>query len=472
MTSRRILVVDDEPSIRFVLEKALGKAGFEVEAVGSAEEARERIAAERYAVALLDVRLPGESGFQLLEALHGQRRRPLVVVMTAQDTLRAAVTAMRLGAEDYLVKPFDLERVVAVVRELAARAPEGAEAAPAPEAVSPALVGTSASMVEVSKQVGRAAATDLTVLIVGESGTGKELVARAIHEHSARAAAPFVTVNAAAIPRDLLESELYGHEKGAFTGAEAKRRGRFEQADKGTLFLDEIGELPFELQAKLLRAIQERTVDRVGGERAVPVDVRLVAATNADLGRMVAEGRFRGDLFYRLSVLVIRLPPLRERPEDLLPLARHFAVRHAAALVGVEVVVADEAEEALRAHRWHGNVRELENVIQRALLGARGGVITAADVRRAIAAPGMIAAPPEGEAADETLEGALARALPRAIEHLPEGSVHATVFERVERQLLELAMERFGGNQLQAARWLGINRNTLRSRLQSLGIGR
>jgi two-component system nitrogen regulation response regulator GlnG len=467
--STRILVVDDEPSIRFVLEKALGKAGFEVESVGSAEEARERLAADAHAVALLDVRLPGDSGFQLLEELQQQKRRPLVVVMTAQDTLRAAVTAMRLGAEDYLVKPFDLERVVAVVRDLAARAPQGTGTAPAPAAVSPALVGTSPAMVDVSKQVGRAAATDLTVLIVGESGTGKELVARAIHEHSRRSSRSFVTVNAAAIPRELLESELYGHEKGAFTGADARRKGRFEQADGGTLFLDEIGEMPLDLQAKLLRAIQERSVDRVGGERAVPVDVRLVAATNADLGRMVTDGRFRGDLFYRLSVLVIRLPALRERPEDLLPLARHFVARHAAALVGAEVSIPDDADVALRSHAWPGNVRELENVIPRGLLPARGGTITAAERGGAIAAPGPIAAAPGDEA--DTLEGALARLLPRAVEHQPEGSVHATVFERVERQLLELAMERFAGNQVHAARWLGINRNTLRARLTSLGIG-
>ena len=468
MSTRRLLVVDDEPSIRFVLEKALGKAGFAVDTAGSAEEAREKLAAEPYAVALLDVRLPGDSGFTLLEELHAKKRRPQVVVMTAQDTLRAAVTAMRLGADDYLVKPFDLDRVVAVVRELAARAPLGAEALPPPEAVSPALVGVSPAMVEISKQVGRAAATDLTVLVVGESGTGKELVARAIHEHSARAAQPFVTVNTAAIPRELLESELYGHEKGAFTGAEARRKGKFEQADKGTLFLDEIGEMPVELQAKLLRAIQERSVDRVGAERPVPVDVRLVAATNADLGRMVADGRFRGDLFYRLSVLVIRLPALRERPEDLLPLARHFVARHAGALAGAEVQIEDAAAEALRAHRWPGNVRELENVVQRALLAARGGTITAADVRRAIGAAGEIPVVPAG--GPETLETALARTLPQAIEHLPEGSVHATVFERVERQLLELAMARFGGNQLHAARWLGINRNTLRARLTTLGI--
>ncbi len=468
MTTRRLLVVDDEPSIRFVLEKALGKAGFEVDTASSAEEAREKIAAERYAVALLDVRLPGDSGFVLLEELQANKRRPHVVVMTAQDTLRAAVTAMKLGAADYLVKPFELDRVVQGVRDLAARAPQ-AGGAPPPEAVSPALVGVSPAMVEISKQVGRAAATDLTVLVVGESGTGKELVARAIHEHSTRATQPFVTVNAAAIPRELLESELYGHEKGAFTGADARRKGKFEQADKGTLFLDEIGEMPVELQAKLLRAIQERSVDRVGAERSLPVDVRLVAATNADLARMVADGRFRGDLFYRLSVLVIRLPPLRERPEDLPSLARHFMARHAAALAGADVELQEEAEAALKAHRWPGNVRELENVMQRALLASRGGTITAADVRQAIGAAGEIPVVPSGQ---ETLESALARTLPQAIEHLPEGSVHATVFERVERQLLELAMARFGGNQLHAARWLGINRNTLRSRLTALGIGK
>jgi two-component system nitrogen regulation response regulator GlnG len=353
------------------------------------------------------------------------------------------------------------------VRELAPRAPGAAGAVPAPKAVAPALVGVSPEMIEVSKQVGRAAATDLTVLIVGESGTGKELVARAIHENSARASGPFVTINAAAIPRDLLESELYGHEKGAFTGAEARRRGRFEQADRGTLFLDEIGEMPYELQAKLLRAIQERSVDRVGGERAVPVDVRLVAATNADLAQLVREGRFRDDLYYRLSVLVIRLPPLRERPADLLPLARHFAALHAGALAGSAVTIADDADAVLRAHDWPGNVRELENVIQRALLAARGGTITAEDLRRAIGSP----APVRAAKGEEAFDATLARVLPAAVERLPEGGIHAGVIEAVERQLFALAMARFGGNQQKAARWLGMNRNTLRIRLHALGIG-
>ena len=464
----RVLVVDDEPSIRFVLEKALARAGFAVEVAGSAEEARERLEADTYAVALLDVRLPGDSGFDLLEDLQKRRRRPLVVVMTAQDTLRAAVTAMRLGAEDYLVKPFDLERVVAVVGDLASRSAPLEAAAPAEAAPPPALVGVSPEMVEVSKQVGRAAAVDRNVLIVGESGTGKELVARAIHEHSSRARRPFVTVNAAAIPRDLLESELYGYERGAFTGAVARRKGRFEQADGGTLFLDEIGEMPHELQAKLLRAIQERAVDPVGGERAMPVDVRVVAATNADLGGLVEAGRFRGDLFYRLSVLVIRMPALRERPADLLPLARHFVARHAPALAGVEIELGDDVERALRSHPWPGNVRELENVIQRALLVARGHRLTGAALLRAIEAPGL----PAPGGSDESWEELVERVVALAIERLPAGGVHTGLLEEVEKGLLRASLDRFEGNQVQAARWLGIHRNTLRGRLQALGLGR
>jgi two-component system nitrogen regulation response regulator GlnG len=463
MEPRRVLVVDDEPSIRFVLERALARAGFAVTVAGSVEEARPLLAANRFAVALLDVRLPGAGGFELLEELKGRPDRPLVVVMTAQDTLRSAVTAMRQGAEDYLVKPFELDRVVAVVGDLAARA---GVAAREPAGSPPReLVGVSAAMIEVSKAVGRAAASDLTVLVVGESGTGKELVARAIHEHSARAGGPFVTVNVAAIPRDLLESELYGHEKGAFTGAGGARKGKFELADGGTLFLDEIGELPYELQAKLLRAIQERTVDRVGAERSVPVDVRLVAATNADLAGLVAAAKFRADLYYRLSVLVIGLPPLRERKGDLLPLVRHFVALHGPALRGREVRLAEDVGPALEAHAWPGNVRELENAVQRALLAAPGDVLTGADLARAIAAPGpspgiAAAAPPDG----------LDRVLPALVEALPAGAVHAAVFERVEKALLALAMDRFEANQVRAARWLGINRNTLRARLVAHGL--
>jgi len=450
----RILVVDDEPGIRFVLEKALAKAGFEAALAASAEEARQLLRDERFPVMLLDVRLPGDSGFRLLEELRGEPGSPRVVVMTAEDTLRAGVTAMGLGADEYLVKPFDLPRLTAVVRELAKRGPAGTRAAPIDPA-APGLVGASPAMVELSKQVGRAAASALTVLVSGESGTGKELVARAIHEHSPRARGPFVTVNAAAIPRELVESELYGHEKGAFTSATARHEGRFEQADGGTLFLDEIGELPLDAQAKLLRAIQERRIDRVGGERSRPVDVRLVAATNADLAALVESGAFRADLYWRLSVLVLRIPPLRERPEDLLPLAAHFLARHAPGLVGREVTLGDGSDRALRAHAWPGNVRELENAVQRALVSCTGDVIGADELTRAIRA---VPSPGAGGKRDQPIDG------------IPEGRIYAEVLARAERQLLELAMTRSGGNQVQAARWLGIHRNTLRARLQALGL--
>jgi len=449
----RVLVVDDEPGIRFVLEKALAKAGFEAVPAASAEEARQLLLGERFPVMLLDVRLPGDSGFRLLEELRGRPGSPRVVVMTAEDTLRAGVTAMGLGADEYLTKPFDLPRLAAVVRELAKRGPTGTRP-PTSAPAAPGLVGVSPAMVELSKQVGRAAASSLTVLVTGESGTGKELVARAIHEHSPRAGAPFVTVNAAAIPRELVESELYGHEKGAFTSATARHEGRFEQADGGTLFLDEIGELPLDAQAKLLRAIQERSIDRVGG-RSRAVDVRLVAATNADLAGLVESGAFRADLYWRLSVLVLRIPPLRERPEDLEPLAAHFLAKHAPALVGRSITLGEGAERALRAHPWPGNVRELENAVQRALVSCTGDVLSgdALEVAiRAVASPG----------------GSGGAGLP--IDDVPDGRAYAEVMERAERRILEAAMTRFGGNQVQAARWLGIHRNTLRTRLAALGL--
>ncbi|AKU92919.1 sigma-54-dependent transcriptional regulator [Vulgatibacter incomptus] len=466
--SARVLIVDDEPSIRFVLERAVEKLGLGTACAASAEEARELLVAERFSLVLLDVRLPGQSGFDLLRDLQASAERPFVVMMTAQDTLASAVSAMRLGADEYVVKPFDLARLSAIVRELSARSP-ATPASPPREAARPALVGVSAAMVELSKQLGRAAASDLTVLVTGESGTGKELVARAIHEHSPRARGPFVTVNAAAIPRELLESELYGHEKGAFTSASVLHKGRFEQANGGTLFLDEIGELPFELQAKLLRAIQERSIDRVGSEQPRPIDVRLVAATNAELPRLVASGRFRADLFYRLSVLELRLPPLRDRPDDLLPLAEHFVARHAAALAGRDLRLDPAVDPLLRAHGWPGNVRELENAIQRALVYSKGDILRPADLLAAIGG-GDPAAPAPRVEDGEDFETALRRLLPGAVESASEGSVHGAILGHAERELLRLALSRFEGNQLRAARWLGINRNTLRSRLVALGL--
>jgi two-component system nitrogen regulation response regulator GlnG len=313
-------------------------------------------------------------------------------------------------------------------------------------------------MVEVFKEIGRVARTEMTVTLMGESGTGKELVARAVHANSARARGPFITVNMAAIPRDLMESELYGHERGAFTGAAERRPGKFELASGGTLFLDEIGEMPVELQAKLLRVLQEREIDRVGGSRPLPVDVRIVAATNADLGRAVEEGRFRRDLFYRLAVVPVRLPPLRERDHDVILLARHFAAKYGEQLRGRPVTIGRDAEPLLLAHTWPGNVRELQNVIQRALLSLPGHRIGARDL-----APLL----PGGAARERGLTSFVDGFLDGPE---PAGGRYQAALAAVEAPLISAAMARTHGNQLKAAELLGMNRNTLRERMRALGL--
>jgi two-component system nitrogen regulation response regulator GlnG len=383
---------------------------------------------------------------------------------------------MKRGAADYLGKPFDLNRVERLVRDLAVASREpaegeanggGSEAQIDPNAeprryrevaLPETLVGRSAAMVEVYKEVGRVARTEMTVLLMGESGTGKELVARAVHANSTRAKGPFITVNMAAIPRDLIESELYGHEKGSFTGAVERRPGKFELASGGTLFLDEIGEMPIELQAKLLRVLQEREVDRVGGNRPMPVDVRIVAATNADLARTVEEGRFRRDLYYRLAVVPIRLPPLREREGDVILLARHCIARYGEQLKGRSFTLGKDAEPLLLAHPWPGNVRELQNVIQRALLKLNGTRISANDL------VGLLPAAAHAERGLHGLVEALLDAPP------PEHGRYQAGLAAVEAPLIAGALARTKGNQLRAAELLGMNRNTLRERMRALGM--
>jgi two-component system nitrogen regulation response regulator GlnG len=477
---RKVLIVDDEPSVRFVLARTCERAGVPFEEAGSAEEARERLRAHGTGPAgiglvLLDVRLPGDDGFKLLGEIGGRADSPFVVVMTAEDTMRSAVEAMKRGAADYLGKPFDLPRVERIVRDLAAAPPDHAEAehggtvedridaGAEPRryreiALPEILIGRSTAMIEVYKEIGRVARTEMTVLLMGESGTGKELVARAIHTNSARARGPFITVNMAAIPRDLIESELYGHEKGSFTGAVDRRPGKFELASSGTLFLDEIGEMPLELQAKLLRVLQEREVDRVGGTRPLPVDVRIVAATNADLARAVEEGRFRRDLYYRLAVVPIRLPPLREREGDVILLARHFTTKYGEQLRGRAVALARDAEPVLLGHAWPGNVRELQNVIQRALLKLAGPRLSAKDLA------GLLPAATGVE-----------RGLGGLVEALLDGKAPAegryqAALQAVEAPLIAAALARTRGNQLRAAELLGMNRNTLRERMRALGM--
>ncbi|HSN89994.1 MAG TPA: sigma-54 dependent transcriptional regulator [Anaeromyxobacteraceae bacterium] len=477
---RKVLIVDDEPSVRFVLSRTCERAGVPFEEAGSAEEAREKLRAHGTGPAgiglvLLDVRLPGDDGFKLLGEIGGRADSPFVVVMTAEDTMRSAVEAMKRGAADYLGKPFDLSRVERIVKDLAAAPAEPAETEPAgtvEDLIAPGaeprryreialpdiLIGRSTAMIEVYKEIGRVARTEMTVLLMGESGTGKELVARAIHANSARARGPFITVNMAAIPKDLIESELYGHEKGSFTGAVDRRPGKFELASGGTLFLDEIGEMPLELQAKLLRVLQEREVDRVGGTRPLPVDVRIVAATNADLARAVEEGRFRRDLYYRLAVVPIRLPPLREREGDVILLARHFTTKYGEQLRGRAVSLARDAEPLLLGHGWPGNVRELQNVIQRALLKLAGPRLAAKDLGGLLPAAG----------GSERGLGALVEALLDG--KAPEVGRYQAALQAIEAPLIAAALARTKGNQLRAAELLGMNRNTLRERMRALGM--
>jgi two-component system nitrogen regulation response regulator GlnG len=472
---RKVLIVDDEPSVRFVLARTCDRIGVSRLEAESAEAAREQLrrhgtGRDGVGLVLLDVRLPGDDGLKLLGEISGRADSPFVVVMTAESTMSSAVEAMKRGAADFIGKPFDLPRVERIIADLAGgqveskdevdeARPEAGEARRFKEVALPdTLIGRSPAMVEVFKEIGRVARTEMTVLLMGESGTGKELVARAIHANSARARGPFITVNMAAIPKDLIESELYGHEKGSFTGAVDKRPGKFELATGGTLFLDEIGEMPIELQAKLLRVLQEREVDRVGGSRPLPVDVRIVAATNQDLAQSVEEGRFRRDLYYRLAVVPIPLPPLREREGDVVLLARHYIAKYGQQLKGRTITLAREAEPVLTAHPWPGNVRELQNVLQRALLKLNGSRVTAADLSGLVPA---VAAAERGLGA--VVEGVLDN--PE-----PEQGRYRAALEALEAPLLSAALARTNGNQLRAAELLGMNRNTLRERLRALGL--
>jgi two-component system nitrogen regulation response regulator GlnG len=473
---RKVLIVDDEPSVRFVLARTCDRISVPRLEADSAETARELLrrhgtGRDGVGLVLLDVRLPGDDGLKLLGEITGRPDSPFVVMMTAESTMSTAVEAMKRGAADYVGKPFDLPRVERIITDLAGGPVEGptepvdraspddaARRLDKEVALPDTLIGRSPAMVEVIKEIGRVARTEMTVLLTGESGTGKELVARAIHANSARARGPFITVNVAAIPKDLIESELYGHEKGSFTGAVERRPGKFELAAGGTLFLDEIGEMPIELQAKLLRVLQEREMDRVGGSRPMPVDVRIVAATNADLSRSVEEGRFRRDLYYRLAVVPIRLPPLREREGDVVLLARHYVTKYGQQLKGKAVTLAREAEPLLASHPWPGNVRELQNVVQRALLKLNGHRVAATDLA------GLL---PTVAATERGLGSLVESVLDNAE---PEQGRYRAALESLEGPLLSAALARTNGNQLRAAELLGMNRNTLRERLRALGL--
>jgi len=466
----RILVADDEDSLRWVLERGLRQAGYDVAAVKDGESAIQAFEREPFDLVFLDVRMPGVDGLSALARLREIRGDALVVVITAHGTMDTAIQAMQRGAYDYLAKPFDLDEVLLVAERALAAARLTEEVARLRSGLAEvwefgALIGRHPRMQEVYKTIGRIARSDVTVLLRGESGTGKELVARAIHHYSRRGGRPFVAVSCAAIPGTLLESELFGHERGAFTDAKERKLGKLELAHGGTLFLDEIGDMPVDLQTKLLRALQERTIERVGGQDPIRVDVRVLAATNRDLEALMREGRFREDLYYRLNVVTLHLPPLRERRRDIPLLVEHFLAKHAEQLG--DRGVAPEALDRLVGHDWPGNVRELENVVQRAMIMATSGVIL----------PEHLPIGPVSAAAsvavDATLEEIIERKLIECVRGLREytsANLYDLMIGLVEKPLLRAVLRETGGNQVRAAQILGINRNTLRKKLTEHGI--
>jgi two-component system nitrogen regulation response regulator GlnG len=469
-TDARILVADDEPAMRWLLERLLRQAGHAVTVVEDGPAALEAAARpEPFDVAFLDIRMPGLDGLEVLSRLRAASPDTAVIVMTAHGSVRAAVEAMQRGAYDYLAKPFDNDEALLLVAravEAKALAREVVELRTGIQEVWEfgALVGKSPRMQEVYKTIGRIASTDVTVLLLGESGTGKEVVARAIHHYSRRAGKPFVAVSCAAIPATLLEAELFGHERGAFTDAHQRRLGKFELAHGGTIYLDEVGDLGPELQPKLLRVLQEREVERIGGGEPVRVDVRVVAATNRDLEALIREGRFREDLYYRLNVVPVTLPALRERGEDVPFLVDHFLTKYAGELG--ERALSAEALDRLSGYGWPGNVRELENVIQHAMVMATGGVILPEHlpIAAGTGAPVVRAG---------TLEQLIQEKLEECVRGLgtrPSANLYELLLSLVERPLFRAVLRETGGNQLRAAALLGINRNTLRKKLRALGL--
>jgi two-component system nitrogen regulation response regulator GlnG len=471
-----VLIADDDRSIRTVLSQALGRAGYQVRATGHAQTLWRWVEDGEGDLVITDVMMPDDNGLDLLPRIKRVRPELRVIVMSAQSTLMTAVKAAQRGAFEYLPKPFDLKDLLAVVeRALAAPAPPAEPTGEAPDHEDKLpLIGRSAAMQEIYRTIARLTTTDLTVMIHGESGTGKELVARALHDYGRRRNGPFVAINMAAIPRELIESELFGHERGAFTGAHNRGVGRFEQAANGTLFLDEIGDMPAEAQTRLLRVLQEGEYTSVGGRSPIRANVRIVAATHRDLRQSIRAGTFREDLFYRLNVVPIRLPPLRERTDDIGVLARHFLDR--ARESGLPFKTLDQsAIDALRAYRWPGNVRELENLMRRLAALTPQETITAEIIAADLAGPEP-AAPDAYEpgTTPETLAAAVERYLRTLLtgsaDGIPTRDIYDQVLAEVERPLIRMTLAATKGNQIKAAAMLGLNRNTLRKKIRDLEI--
>ena len=513
MNHAPVWIIDDDKSIRWVLEKALSRAGIGFESFVSADDALNAMYDVTPQVVISDIRMPGTDGLKFLARIKSQHPGLPVIVMTAHSDLDSAVSAFQGGAFEYLPKPFDIDQAVTLVRRALEEANRGNLPPDAPEPL-PVLLGQAPAMQDVFRAIGRLSQSSVTVLITGESGSGKELVAQALHRHSSRAAKPFIAINTAAIPRDLLESELFGHERGSFTGAQAQRRGRFEEAEGGTLFLDEIGDMPTELQTRLLRVLSDGQFYRVGGHAPIKANVRVIAATHQNLEERVRQGLFREDLFHRLNVIRLRLPPLRERAEDVPALARHFLAQSAQQL-GVEPKrISEPALARLAAFGFPGNVRQLENICHWLTVMAPAQVIEMKDLPPEVlatvvpaAAPAVSddmktiaagacpssagavfyaedasptpstlivnAAPPSpaltAEASTDWLQGLQAEAAQRLASG--ETNVWDHVIHRVESQLIRAALASTRGRRIDAAQKLGIGRNTITRKIQELGIG-
>jgi len=457
-----VWVIDDDRSIRWVLEKALGQADMNVRSFDSANEIDELLERQRPDVVISDIRMPGVSGLEVLKIVHAKAPEIPVIIITAHTDLESAVASYRGGAFEYLPKPFDVDEAVRLTRRAIEHRRRQKSAAPVGQQ-TPEIIGSAASMQEVFRAIGRLSGSHLSVLINGESGTGKELVARALHNHSPRSEKSFIAINIAAIPGELLESELFGHEKGAFTGATQLRQGRFEQANGGTLFLDEIGDMPAGLQTRLLRVLQDGKFYRVGGHEQVETNVRIIAATNQNLENRVKEGRFREDLFHRLNVIRIHLPALRERREDIPELALHFMKKSAAEL-GVETKqLTPQAMEYLSTLPWPGNVRQLENTCRWLTVMAPGQTVRVEDLpQELLAMDGEITHESEWEGRLKSIvEQRLARG---------EGEIFKDINNSFERIVIEAALKHCGGRKLDAAKKLGWGRNTLTRKLKDLGL--
>ncbi len=469
MSTQTILIADDDAGIRTVVTQALNRAGYDVRATGNAATLWQWVNDGEGDLVITDVVMPDENGLDLVPRIRKVRPKLRVIVMSAQNTLLTAVKANERGAFEYLPKPFDLNELISLVRrglEIPAET-EPVTQETAEEALP--LIGRSPAMQEIYRTLARLMGTDLTVTITGESGTGKELVAQALHDYGKRKSGPFVALNMAAIPRELIESELFGHEKGAFTGAANRAAGRFELAAGGTLFLDEIGDMPLEAQTRLLRVLQEGEFTTVGGRTTIQADVRIIAATHRDLKQLIRRGQFREDLYFRLNVVPLRLPPLRERTEDIPELARAFLT--GAVEQGLPWKIIDNAAmERLKAHSWPGNVRELENLVHRLAALYSQEVITLTDIEQELGDSTAGAKNPDNKGLAQSVEERLSTYFNAHEGELPAAGLYDRVIKEIERPLITLTLQATRGNQIKAAEVLGVNRNTLRKKIKDLEI--